>query len=235
VEKLTMKKTMAYMLSAALLLGNLIACDGSSITPLDTHPAEIPDTTAEVTATETSDESETDSPTSPTVYTAVEQLAEDKAVTTVQAVVHTELESMDMFYTNNSVDVSNRTTSVNKILWMQAPGNVRYASTDMITVAVEIGPVITGRAYVAPIRLNDLATHLMETSGMQSASVYISGPQIWLDSISASAVTVYGDMSGITEPGVYEIPLNCVVQGGEGQNYTCDIMPQTVTVTIEAN
>ena len=146
-----------------------------------------------------------------------------------------ELESMDMFYTNNSVDVSNRTTSVNKILWMQAPGNVRYASTDMITVAVEIGPVITGRAYVAPIRLNDLATHLMETSGMQSASVYISGPQIWLDSISASAVTVYGDMSGITEPGVYEIPLNCVVQGGESQNYTCDIMPQTVTVTIEAN
>ena len=88
---------------------------------------------------------------------------------------------------------------------------------------------------MAPIRLNDLATHLMETSGMQSASVYISGPQIWLDSISASAVTVYGDMSGITEPGVYEIPLNCVVQGGEGQNYTCDIMPQTVTVTIEAN
>ena len=91
-----MKKTMAYMLSAVLLLGNLIACDSSSITPHDTHPAETPDTTAEVTATETSDESETDSPTSPTVYTAVEQLAEDKAVTTVQAVVHTELESMDM-------------------------------------------------------------------------------------------------------------------------------------------
>ena len=96
MEKLTMKKTMAYMLSAVLLLGDLIACDGSSITPHDTHPAETPDTTAEVTATETSDGSETDSPTSPTVYTAVEQLAEDKAVTTVQAVVHTELESMDM-------------------------------------------------------------------------------------------------------------------------------------------
>ena len=55
-----MKKTMAYMLSAVLLLGNLIACDGSSITPHDTHPAETPDTTAEVTATETSDEAETD-------------------------------------------------------------------------------------------------------------------------------------------------------------------------------
>lgn len=91
-----MKKTMAYMLSTVLLLGNLIACDGSSITPHDTHPAETSDTTAEVTATETSDESETDASTSPAVYTAVEQLAEDKAVTTVQAVVHTELESMDM-------------------------------------------------------------------------------------------------------------------------------------------
>lgn len=146
-----------------------------------------------------------------------------------------EIRDMDRFYANNTVDISGRTDSLSKILWVQAPGNVEYASTDMITVAVEIGPIMTGRAYVAPIRLVDLAQHLMETSGMQSATVYISGAQNWLDGISASSISIYCDMSSISEPGVYEVPLNCTVYGGEGQNYTCDIMPQTVSVTIEAH
>ncbi len=91
-----MKKTMAYMLSAVLLLGNLVACDDSSTAPHDTPPAETSETTAKVTSPEASEEPGTDAPTSPAVYTAVEQLAEDKAVTTVRAIVHTELESMDM-------------------------------------------------------------------------------------------------------------------------------------------
>ena len=143
------------------------------------------------------------------------------------------IQDLDLLYANNTVDITDRTESINKVLWVRTPTTVEYVSTDVITVAVEIGPIMTGRAYVAPIRLLDMPAYLMETSGVQSATVYISGAQNWLDSISSSAVTVYCDMSGITEPGEYEVPLNCVVSGGEGQNYTCDIMPRTVSLTIE--
>lgn len=144
------------------------------------------------------------------------------------------ISEVDMLYADNTLDISGCTESIKKLLWVRTPSSVKYATTDVVTVAVEIGPIITGRAYVSPIRLVDLPLHLMETSGMQSATVYINGAQYWLDSLSSSAITIYADLSSITEPGVYEVPLNCVVAGGEGQSYTCDIMPATVSVTLEA-
>lgn len=141
--------------------------------------------------------------------------------------------NFELLHASNTVDISGRTESIKKVLWLSTPSSIRYASTDMVTVSVEIGPIMTGRAYVAPIRLTNLPIYLMETSGMQSATVYISGPQAWLDSLSSSAVSIFCDLGNITEPGVYEVPLNCTVQGGEMQSYTCDIMPQSVSVTIE--
>ena len=143
------------------------------------------------------------------------------------------IEGIDLLYTNGTVDVGGCSESVKKVLLLNKPAAVKYASSDVVTVAVEIGPIMTGRAYVAPIRLLNLPIYLMETSGMQSATVYISGAQNWLDSLSSSAINIFCDLGSITEPGVYEVPLNCMVQGGENQSYTCDIMPQTVTVTIE--
>lgn len=143
------------------------------------------------------------------------------------------IEDIDLLYANSTVDVSGQTESVNKSLRVRTPSTIKYVSTDAVTVAVEIGPILTGRAYVAQIRLKDLPITLMETSGVQSATVYISGAQNWLNSLSSSAITVFSDLSGISAPGTYTVPLNCVVQGGDGQNYTCDIMPQSVTVTIE--
>ena len=143
------------------------------------------------------------------------------------------IQDLDLFYANNTVDITGLSESVSKVLWVRSPSTIKYASTDMVTVAVEIGPIITGRAYASQIRLLDMPTHLMETSGMQSATVYIQGAQNWLDTLSSSDIMVYCDMSGITEPGNYTVPLTCVVEGGENQSYICDIMPQTVDVIIE--
>lgn len=143
------------------------------------------------------------------------------------------IQDLDLFYANNTVDITGLSESVNKVLWVRSPSTIKYASTDMVTVAVEIGPIMTGRAYASQIRLLDMASNLMETSGMQSATVYIQGAQNWLDTLSSSDIMVYCDMSGITEPGTYTVPLTCVVEGGENQSYTCDIMPQTVDVVIE--
>ncbi len=144
-----------------------------------------------------------------------------------------EIEKIDLMYANNTVDITDRRESASKVFLLRSPNAIQYSSTDVVTVAVEIGPIITGRAYVAPIRLENLPIYLMETSGMQSATVYIRGAQYWLDSLSSSAISVFSDLSNITSPGIYEVPLNCVVQGGEDQSYTCDIMPQSVTITIE--
>lgn len=144
-----------------------------------------------------------------------------------------DIKNIDLLYANNSVDVTDLKDSTSKIFLLRSSNVIKYASTDVVTVAVEIGPIITGRAYVAPIRLENLPIYLMETSGMQSATVYIRGAQYWLDSLSSADVSVFSDLSNITEAGTYEVPLNCVVQGGEGQSYTCDIMPETVMITIE--
>lgn len=143
------------------------------------------------------------------------------------------IDDIDLLYANGNVDITGCTESIKKVLLLKSPSAVKYASTDVVTVAVEIGPIMTGRAYVAPIRIQNLPIYLMETSGMQSATVYINGAQNWLDGFSSSAINISCDLGSITEPGEYEVPLNCTVLGGENQSYTCDIMPQTVTVVIE--
>ncbi len=91
-----MKRIIACLGLAALLLGTLIACDGG-LSVSDTLPSTEPsDATSEALPNQTPGESETNASDPPALFATVEELAEDSAVTAVQSVTHTELESMDL-------------------------------------------------------------------------------------------------------------------------------------------
>ena len=142
------------------------------------------------------------------------------------------IKEMNILYADNTVNVKGLTESVSKSLRVRQPSTIKYASTDTVTVAVEIGPIITSRAYEAAVSLQGLPAYLREVGGLRTATVYLTGAQPWLDSLSASSVTLTCDLSSIAEPGTYVLPVSCTVAGSEGQAYTSEINPTSVVVTV---
>lgn len=144
------------------------------------------------------------------------------------------ISEIGMLYADSTVNVSGLKESVNKAVRVRQPSTLKYVSTDLVTVAVEIGPVITTRAYEAQVELYGLAANLREVGGLRTASVLLTGAQPWLDSLSVSDVKLACDMGSIAEPGTYVLPITCTVEGGEGESYTCEINPPSVVVTVIA-
>lgn len=141
---------------------------------------------------------------------------------------------MNILYAENTVSVKGLTESVTKSLRVRQPSSIKYASTDQVNVAVEIGPIITSRAYEAKVALQGLSAALREVGGLRTATVYLTGAQPWLDSLGAANVSLTCDLSSIAEPGTYMLPLTCTVEGSEGQSYTSEINPASVVVTVIA-
>ena len=142
------------------------------------------------------------------------------------------ISDINVMYADNTVNVRGATESVAKALKVRQPSTIKYSSTDSVTVAVEIGPVITTRAYEIAASLQGLSAALREMGGLRIATVHLTGPQPWLDSLSASDVKLSCDLSTIDGPGTYTLPLNCTVAGSEGQSYTVEIVPASVVVTV---
>lgn len=142
------------------------------------------------------------------------------------------IDGINLLYADGTVDVTGLTESVNKALRVRQPSTLKYLSTDTVTVAVEIGPVITSRAYEAKVELTGLAPSLREVGGLRTATVHLTGPQPWLDSLTNGDITLTCDLSTIPAPGTYTMPLTCQIEGSQGQSYTCDIVPSSVVVTV---
>ena len=142
------------------------------------------------------------------------------------------IEGINVMYADNTVNVKGLTESVSKSLRVRQPSTIKYASTDQVTVAVEIGPIITSRAYEAAVSLQGLSSALREVGGLRTATVHLTGAQPWLDSLSAAQVKLTCDMSSIAGPGTYTLPLSCTVEGSEGQTYASEINPANVVVTV---
>ena len=112
---------------------------------------------------------------------------------------------LKLLYADGTVDVNGATESINKSLRVRQPATLKYASTDMVTVAVEIGPVITSRTYEAKVELTGLAATLREAGGVRTAAVHLTGAQPWLDKLRPEDLLLTCDLSSIAAPG----PMCC--------------------------
>ncbi len=142
------------------------------------------------------------------------------------------INDLNLLYADSTVNVTGRTDSVSRSLRIRQPATVEYVSTDVVTVAVEIGPIVTSRAYEAQVELLNLPAGMREVGGTRTATVYLTGAQPWLDHLSAAEMSLTCDLSSVTETGTYALPLNCTIKGSEGQSYTCELNPTSVVVTL---
>ncbi|MBQ8555283.1 MAG: hypothetical protein IJ438_05335 [Clostridia bacterium] len=145
-----------------------------------------------------------------------------------------EIEALDVLYADSTVNVEGLKESVNKSIRIRQPSAIKYANTSTITVAVEIGPVMRSKTYDS-IRLDvtNVESGLTASLGTKYGSVTITGAQLWLNTLYSRSVDLYVDATGLTE-GVYDLPLLCTVRNADGQDYSVDVAPMMVRVTITA-
>ncbi len=143
------------------------------------------------------------------------------------------IDELTLFYGENTLDVTGATETIVAPVRVRKPGLVRYVSTDSVTVQVEIAPMVVDRSWTyLPIQVKNLKADLEATLSVTSATLRVTGSQIWLEGLERGDLTVKCDVGGLTEPGTYEVPLTFEVGNDDGQVYTCEVEPHTITVTL---
>jgi hypothetical protein len=62
--------------------------------------------------------------------------------------------------------------------------------------------------------------------------VDVTGPQTWVEALSAEDIILRCDASGL-DAGVHdELPLSCVIAGGEEQEHTVELSQLTVSIYL---
>ena len=143
------------------------------------------------------------------------------------------IDEINLLYANSNVNIDGLTEPLSTSLRIRQPSTLKFISTDSVTIAVEIGPIITSRAYEVPITLTGLAETMDVGEYPAVAMVYVAGMQNWLNSLSIEDFTVECDLSAIQEPGEYTLPLVCVIRGSEDQPYAQEISPSMLTITVQ--
>ena len=144
------------------------------------------------------------------------------------------LELLDALYPEGQVDVGEMTESFTQQLKVRRPSELNYLSADSVTVAVEIGPKIISRTFNdVKIELKGVPSGYTATMSAKTATVTITGPQLWVNSLGRNNVELYVDASGL-QAGVYELPVLCRISGNLPDNFSIEALPQTIEVTISA-
>ena len=141
---------------------------------------------------------------------------------------------LDTLYPDSSVSVEGASESFNQQVKVRKPSELVYLSSDSVTVAVEIGPAIRERTFEnVRVTVNGVENGLRAELSLKNADVTITGPQLWVESLKANALTLVCDASGLAE-GTYSLPVICQVADSDDQTFSVEAVPETIAVTISS-
>lgn len=146
----------------------------------------------------------------------------------------TALDALNMFPTSKLLNVTGATETLVGVVEPRIPGNIPWTSTEQVTVTVVIEPIrVTRRFGGVAIRVEGVEDGLSAKAARRTAVVSLTGEAVWVQMLTTGDLKLVCDASGL-EPGVHEVPLQCIIEGSDGREYTVDIDPLTVQVTVEA-
>ena len=131
------------------------------------------------------------------------------------------------------ISVDGRTSSFTAISTINALRDMRYISSEQVTVTVYIAEsTLTDSFQSLPISVRGKAAERTVTLSVDKADVRLSGPYSLVNKLEEGDVNVYVDVTGL-EKGQYELPVSVAIDGGDVSNLTIETDPTVVTVTIE--
>jgi len=130
------------------------------------------------------------------------------------------------------LNINGATETVTGMVSLGVPVNLEFISADQATVTVVIRPKTETVVFAdVPVELTQLPENMTVLTQPAAATVTVSGPQVWVQSLTAEDVRLSCDASGLAE-GTHELPLQCAISGGEGQEHTIELSRLTVQVTL---
>ena len=137
------------------------------------------------------------------------------------------LDAIDALFADSSIDISNATESVTGQLRLRRPSELTWLSTDAVTVAVDIAPIVSERTFTdVKITLTGVASSLRGKMDASQADVKLIGEVLALAKARSNQITLYCDASGL-EAGTYDLKILCTAPGFETQ-----VIPETMRVTL---
>lgn len=157
------------------------------------------------------------------------------SVTPSQIVAAGRLDSLnliDSLFLESPVSVDGFSESFTRVIKVRQPAEIVNLSSTSVTVTVEIEPVNANRSF-DNLRIDTLglANGFALAVDKSRASVTISGPKLWVNSIKASGVILSADLTGLQE-GVHNVPILCTVTDSEQIKYTYATDPAIIQVTL---
>ena len=142
------------------------------------------------------------------------------------------LDVLDALYADTSVDVTGASSSFTAQIRVRQPSELTYLSSNSVTVAVEIGPVILGKTFEnVKVSVKGLDSSYDATMVQNRVGVTISGPQLWVEKLRSANLTLTCDASGLTE-GTYDLPIICKVEDSDDISYDVEVLPGSIQVEI---
>jgi YbbR domain-containing protein len=142
------------------------------------------------------------------------------------------LDVLDALYPSSYVSVNDAVQSFSQRVAVRKPSELAYLSADSITVAVEIAPIITEKAYERQkVTVANLPDGFKATMVTNRANVTVAGSMLWVEGLRSADLTLTVDASGLPA-GSYELPVLCAIKDSEGQTYTVSMEPAFIQVDI---
>lgn len=131
------------------------------------------------------------------------------------------------------ISVDGRTSSFTAISTINAVRDIRYISSEQVTVTVYIAEsTLTDSFQGMAIGVRGKSSGAAVTLSADKADVRLSGPYSAVNKIDDGDVNVYVDVTGLTK-GQYELPVAVAIDGCDASTLTIETDPAVVTVTIE--
>ena len=141
-------------------------------------------------------------------------------------------QDLETLFLDQAVRLDGRTESFTQNVRVRKPSGVVKLTPESVTVAVEIGPVISDKTLNnLKVDLRGVPEDMKAQADNQRVSVTLSGPVLWLEKVKSGHVELWADVNGLAE-GEHEVPIQCAVADAAGISYVFKVEPGTVKVTL---
>lgn len=131
------------------------------------------------------------------------------------------------------ISLDGRTSSFTAVTTLNALRDMRYVSSEQVTVTVYISESTLSDSFQGlPILVRGKSAESTVTLSLDKADMRMTGPYSLVNRLTESDVNLFVDVTDL-EPGVYELPISVLVDGGDASALECELDPTSVTVTIE--
>lgn len=133
------------------------------------------------------------------------------------------------------ISLDGRTSSFTAVTTLNALRDMRYVSSEQVTVTVYISESTLSDSFQGlPILVRGKSAESTVTLSLDKADMRMTGPYSLVNRLTESDVNLFVDVTDL-EPGVYELPISVLVDGGDASALECELDPTSVTVTIEVH